>query len=140
MNKFFQAAAVALMLMPVAGLAQDPNAAMRAYKEGDYKTAMQEWRLLAEQGDARAQFSVGGLYMFGLGVTQDHAEAIKWTRMAAEQGYLMAQINLGILHTSGLGVAQDHAEAVKWTRMAAEQGDSMAQSNLGYAYAEGVGV
>ncbi len=43
----------------------------------------------------------------GLGVVQDHKEAVKWYRKAAEQGYVFAQENLGIMYAVGLGVAQD---------------------------------
>ncbi len=40
----------------------DFQAGMDAYNLGDYTTAMQEWRPLAEQGDADAQYNLGLLY------------------------------------------------------------------------------
>jgi TPR repeat protein len=43
-----------------------------AHKRGDYATALKLWRLMAEQGDARAQFSLGAMYQRGQGVTQDY--------------------------------------------------------------------
>jgi TPR repeat protein len=48
--------------------------------------ALEEIRRRAEQGDAGAQYNLGYLYANGLGVTQDHTEAVKWYRLAAEQG------------------------------------------------------
>lgn len=57
-----------------------------AYKEGDYATARRLLRPLAEQGDARAQFSIGAMYTLGQGVPQDYAAAVSWYRKAAEQG------------------------------------------------------
>ena len=33
------------------------DAGMAAYKRGDYATALSEWRPLAEQGHARAQYN-----------------------------------------------------------------------------------
>ncbi len=58
-----------------------------AYDRGDYASAIREWRPLAEQGVAKAQFKLGLMYDNGRGVPQDYAEAVKWYRKAAEQGY-----------------------------------------------------
>ena len=44
------------------------------------------YRLAAEQGDAGAQFNLGGMYDSGEGVPQDYKTAAKWYRLAAEQG------------------------------------------------------
>jgi hypothetical protein len=49
----------------------DGQAGVDAYKRGDYATALRDWRPLAEQGDAGAQFYLGTLYAFGQGVPQD---------------------------------------------------------------------
>jgi TPR repeat protein len=35
------------------------------------------------------------MYYEGEGVTQNHAEAVKWYRLAAEQGHFGAQFTLG---------------------------------------------
>jgi TPR repeat protein len=80
------------------------------------------------------------MYRDGLGVAQDHAEAVSWYRKAAEQGHSRAQTNLGDMCRDGLGVAQDYAEAVKWYRLAAEQGSAAPCYNLGLAYKHGRGV
>ena len=68
-----------------------------AYDRGDYATALKEFRPLAEQGNADAQFNLGFMYENGLGVPQDYAEAVKWYRNAAEQGYAQGQANLGLM-------------------------------------------
>jgi TPR repeat protein len=96
----------------------------------DYAEAVKWYRRAAEQGYAMAQFNLGIMYEFGVGVLQDYAEAVKWYRRAAEQGHAMAQCNLGIMYDSGQGVPQDYAEAAKWYRRAAEQGHAKAQFNL----------
>jgi len=56
--------------------AQDFDKGIDAYKAGDYQTALQEWRPLAEQGNAPAQFGLGQLYYHGKGVLQDYAQAL----------------------------------------------------------------
>ncbi len=42
-----------------------------AYQRGDYATALREWRPLAEQGNARAQYGLGLMCRKGGGVPQD---------------------------------------------------------------------
>ncbi len=103
-------------------------------------TALREYRPLAEQGDASAQFVLGSMYYTGTDVPRDYAEAVKWFRKAAEQGQAKAQYSLGVMYDDGQGVPQDDAEAVKWFRKAAEQGYARAQNNLGFMYRNGKGV
>ena len=128
----------AVLATPIA--AQDFGAGLAAAQAGDFATALENWRPLAEQGDANAQFNLGLMYATGRGVLQDDAEAVRWYRMAAEQGNAIAQSNLGVMYVNGQGVLQDYAEAVRWYRLAAEQGDARAQANLGLVYADGQGV
>ena len=45
-----------------------------AYDRGDYATAFEEFRPLAEQGNDDAQFNLGVMYGNGQGVPQDYAE------------------------------------------------------------------
>jgi TPR repeat protein len=128
MRKLIQAAIVAIMLMPVAGVAQDDDAGMRAYITGDYETALKEWRPLADQGEAKAQFLLGWMYYKGQGVPQDYTEAVKWYRLAAEQGNALAQNNLGLMYGFGFGVPQDYVTAHMWFNVAAANGVEKAVS------------
>ena len=120
--------------------AQDFDKGLRAAQSGDFATALKEWTVLAEQGNADAQFNLGVMYANGNGVVQDYKEAVKWYRKAAEQGNALAQSNLGFMYKKGDGVVQDYKEAVKWYRKSAEQGDASAQNNLGVRYGTGQGV
>ena len=78
-----------------------------AYNRGDYATALREWRPLAEQGDANAQYNLGLMTYHGRGVPQDDAQAVRWYRKAAEQGDARAQFNLGSMFAYGRGVPRD---------------------------------
>ncbi len=98
-----------------------------AYERGDYETALREFRPLAEQGDADAQYNLGLMYDEGRGVPEDDAEAVKWYRKAAEQGDAEAQFNLGFMYGQGHGVAQDYVQAHMWSNLAAAQGDETAR-------------
>ncbi len=116
------------------------NLGLDAYNKKDYKEALKQFRLAANQGHAKAQNNLGVMYDNGQGVPQDYKEAAKWFRLAADQGYARAQRNLGIMYESGRGMPEDYGEAGKWYRKAADQGDAEAQFYLGQFYDEGQGV
>ncbi|GAB6068870.1 hypothetical protein JCM13664_21910 [Methylothermus subterraneus] len=67
----------AVLFSAVLALATPPALAgfdegLAAANRGDYATALKEWRPLAEQGDAVAQYNLGVMYDNGLGVPQDY--------------------------------------------------------------------
>ncbi len=82
--------------------------------KGDYATALNKFRPLAEQGNTEAQFSMGTLYDFGQGVPQDYGEAMRWYSLAAEKGYAQAQHHLGMMYKLGQGVLPDNFRAYVW--------------------------
>ena len=51
-------------------------------QESNFETT----KLLAEQGDADAQFNLGVMYAYGVGVPQDFLPAYVWFSAAAAQG------------------------------------------------------
>ncbi len=121
-------------------LAADYQAGFDAYDRGDYATALKEWRPLAGQGVAEAQFLLGQLYHQGKGMPQDYTGAEYWYSKAARQGNAMGQLGLGSMYAYGNGVPQNYTEAVKWYRKSANQGEIVAQSILGVMYEEGNGL
>lgn len=64
MHRFMSALAI-LWLLASPAASQDFDAGMQAYLEGDYAAALHEWRPLAEQGDAEAQFNLGIMFYEG---------------------------------------------------------------------------
>jgi len=82
---------------------------------------LEELMSAADQGDAKAQHSLGLRYDHGTLVPHDGAQAAKWYRKSAEQGNADAQYNLGQLYHHGRGVVQDFAEAYFWLNLAAAQ-------------------
>ncbi len=103
----------------------DFQAGVDAYNQGDYATAVKEWRPLAEQGDAFAQSNLGVMYERGQGVPQDFGEAVRWYRLAAEQGDAGGQFKLSGLYYFGKGVAQDYVQAHMWANLAAAQNQEL---------------
>ena len=118
----------------------DFQAGMDATIRGDYAAALREWRPLAEQGDALAQYNLGMLYRKGRGVPQDDVQARQWYAKAAAQGQAKAQFNLGTLYFNGEGVPKDYPQALRWFRLAADQGEAVAQTKIAIMYDEGQGV
>ena len=57
-----------------------------AAQSGDFATALREFRPLAEQGNADAQFSLGWMYRNGEGVQFDDVYAHMWWNIAASNG------------------------------------------------------
>jgi TPR repeat protein len=113
---------------------------LAAIQSGDYQAALQAFRPLAEQGDARAQYQIGQMHGRGHGTPKNYDLAAQWYRKAAEQGHAEAQFDLGSLYLRGVGVPRNNELAAKWWRRAADSGDAAAQSALGDMYLEGVGV
>ena len=123
--------AIALSLAAIAppATAQDFQKGVDAYNRGNYAAALREWRPLAEQGNASAQYNLGFMYSNGRGVPEDDTEAVRWYRLAAEQGDAKAQTNLGIMYANGRGVPEDLVAAYMWWNLSAAQGIEKAKNN-----------
>jgi uncharacterized protein len=98
--------------------------------------SIEDYRKLAEHGDADAQFLIGTSYHEGEGVPRDYVEALTWYRKAADQGHVGALFVLATMQ----GVPRDYVEALNWFRKSAEQGHASTQSLLGMMYKVGEGV
>ncbi len=77
---------LALLLASIGISYADFDAGVAAYDRQDYATVLREFRPLAEQGIAEAQFNLGGMYINGEGVPQDNIRAYMWANLAASNG------------------------------------------------------
>lgn len=109
-----------------------------AHKAGDYKTAIEKWQGLINEGRPEGSFYMGVMYAEGKGVAQDHAKAFELYTIAAQMDFVPAQYNLGNQYATGEGVARDFTQAEYWWTKAAERGLLPAQTNLGNFYYHGV--
>ena len=117
---------VLAVLVALPATAQDFEKGWNAFLNGDYGTALAEWRPLAIKGDAKAQVFLAIIYNTGAGVTQDYTEGAKWLRKAAVQNDVRAQFGLGEAHYKGNGVAQNIVLAHMWLSLAAAKGHARA--------------
>jgi len=125
---------ILLVLVPlVFGASQSAEGGFKegwdAYDRNDYATALKEWKTLAEQGNATAQYSLAVMYDKGQGVPQDYKTAVKWYTLAAKQGKVSAQYNLGLMYAKGQGVPQGYIYAHMWFDIAASSGNKDALKN-----------
>lgn len=58
-----------------------------SYSKKDYKTTIELWLPLAQQGEQWAQVCVGLMYLEGQGVEQDYAEAYFWFLIASKANF-----------------------------------------------------
>ena len=111
-----------------------------AFDRGDYARALGQFRPLAQDGNARAEYQLGMSYAKGLGVARDYKRAAIWLRKSADQGYASAENDLGTLYDQGRGLTASPVQAAHWFRQAAAQGHGAAQLNLARLYLQGRGV
>jgi hypothetical protein len=111
--------------------------AQTAIEAGDKVRALGIYIMLAQEGNAKAEYNLGQMYISGDGVPQDVEEAQNWYRRSAEHGYSDAQHMLGSLHFRRIAALSSQEEAVEWYRKAAEQGHARSQLNLGDLYFKG---
>lgn len=84
--------------------------------------------LLANQGDAIAQNTLGDMYNEGKGVAQDFTEAVRLYKLSANQGNAFAQYNLGNMYSFGKGVAQNLTEAGRLYQLSEHHFDTVTQN------------
>ena len=166
-QKIWLVAALLVLVLILAWIFSDDDLekGVKAYRSGDYATALANLTPLAEEGHIEAEFYLGVMYDNGWGVPQDDVEAVKWYRRVAKLGYFWeakyaeSQFNLGMMYEKGRGVPQNNVRAYVWYYFAAENGVEKAiknrdivagrispsqmteaQYNLGLGYKSGTGV
>jgi hypothetical protein len=92
------------LLVGTPAFSADFQKGVTAYKSGDFTTALREWKPLAKQGNAIAQFQIGAMYEVGKGVLQDYKTArssltlfhthLKSTKLISMRRILAARIPL----------------------------------------------
>ncbi len=86
--------AAALFLGASAARAGPWEDGMAAYNRGDYAPAIQLFRPLAKQGNAKAQAAIGAMYRKGQGVAKSSLHAFMWLSLAAARGDAVARTEM----------------------------------------------
>ena len=147
----------------------ESDAALQAYRDGNYPAAIKIWRKLAANDNPDAQYALGVAYLKGHGIARDTRKAVRWFQMAAksqhrlaealvayqagafdtavalwkdeaQQGTSDAQYALGLVLLKGQGVRSNPKQSLLWFGIAAKAGNTTAMFNLGGMYWEGIGT
>lgn len=82
-------------------------------------------------GNPSAQFDLGQLYQYGIGVAKNPQQAMIYFQLAAEQQDLRAEYNMGILYLQGQSEPVNYQKGIEWLMDAAFKGNPYAQYVLG---------
>ena len=94
---------------------------MEAFEQGDFDTALREWRPAAEEGMVEAQYNLALIYYHGNGIPVDLEQAHQWYLRAAEQNYVRAQYRVAEMYEKGEGLRKDLIQAYFWFRVAGKE-------------------
>lgn len=67
------------------------------YKAGHYDKAAAQLMPLAQKGNADAQYTLGYMYYYGLGMKRDRTQGYFWLQSAASNGHAKALTALNML-------------------------------------------
>lgn len=76
-----------LLALSVLTSPAEADEGLAAYLRADFATAFKEFKLAAEEGDAKAQFFLGNMYVLGLGVSVDFHLGYMFNYISAKNGY-----------------------------------------------------
>jgi len=104
-------------------------------KKSNNKPSIDEIKILAEKGDADAQYDLGWAFFSGESVKMDGDLARHWFQKSAMQGHPK-----GMWRVGGSFEVTDIEQAICWYRKSADAGFPYAQWWLGVKYYRGEGV
>ncbi|MCG2634080.1 MAG: sel1 repeat family protein [Gammaproteobacteria bacterium] len=117
------------------------------FEGSQFEQALDLIRPLAESGHANAQYQMGLMYTWGVGVPQDETLAQGWytkaferIRVNAERGDGEAMADLGLMLDEGQGVGRDVDAALSWLKKGIEVDNPSAIAYMGDMYLYGHGV
>jgi uncharacterized protein len=84
--RWLKTAPTLVLLLIAAPAWSDMYSATAAYQKGDFATAFQQFKELAELGKANAQFNIAIMYAKGEGIGSSNVLAHAWASIAAQNG------------------------------------------------------
>ncbi len=88
----------ALLLLTVTLFANDLDKAQQALNKHDYQTALKILKPLAKKGNVTAKGGLGYMYLYGLGVSKNMAQAEKYLKPCAANKNTACAFHLGVLY------------------------------------------
>lgn len=103
------------------------------YKWKQYSKAVPYLQSSAKEGYGEACYLLGNMYLFGLGVTENHEIAMRMYQRGIEYGYHKGEAEIGLMYETGKGVGKDLSKAVSYYKKSAAKGISNGYYFLGLA-------
>jgi enhanced entry protein EnhC len=106
-------------------------------QKANYQLVLNQLYEQAILGNASAQFELGQLYQYGIGVGQNIAQAMIYYQLAAAQQDIRAEYNLATLYLEGKTTPVDYRKGLMWMTGAAFKGNPYAEYVLANMYEQG---
>jgi uncharacterized protein len=110
------------------------------FDRGEFDTAAQVLTPLAKDGDPKAQYILGVMYLDKMVQPPSDTAAEELMIRSGEAGFEKAQAELARMYREGHGVKQDFGKSFFWVKKSAEAGDVGAQLQVADSFAFGHGV
>ena len=114
MKRLLLTVAVSLSLTGGSARAGSFEDGFAAYTRGNYVKAVRSFRDAAAQGNVAAQYHLGRMYSYGIGVIQDYVRAYMWFDLVSAAG-------------NGFGTMARDAAARKMTPQQIEEAQNLAR-------------
>lgn len=102
----------------------------------NFEQAYRWFKKAAEKGHTLAEFSLGSMYLEGMGVPVDITQSRFWFKKAAEKGVVDAMYNMAVTYHK-LQPIPDREQAIYWYSKGVKLGDANSTLNLGLLYQVG---
>jgi TPR repeat protein len=122
------------------GNASAADVSSLAQKPASPQEALEKVRAEAERGDARAMFTMGGIYVEGLLVQRNFSTAREWYEKSAGAGLAEGVFNVGVCWETGMGSAADPSKAAEFFKQAADMNLPQALFKMSVILDGGLGV
>lgn len=111
------------------------------YENSKFEEAFEIFKPHADHGNVIAQYYLGIMYSFGLGIPRDTNKAVSYYIKSASNRYAPSQMMLGLLYAHGdWGIQKNLAKAKDLFLQSANQNYPGSQYKLGQMLIEGVGT
>jgi TPR repeat protein len=117
---------------------QNSHAIQASFQSKAFSDLLNETK--SADADAHAFFTLGEMYLHGIGTTANKKRAFTLMRKAAQKGELLAQMQLAQMYDNGIGTGVYPTRAMAWYLRAAKQGDPKAMYEVAQHYKLGRGV
>lgn len=137
MDKFKEVNAIEEKIKIAAQIEKDKKSPEFLILQTNKSEDIEQYKNLANKGNAHVMVQVGDMYNYGTGVAIDKVEAMNWYTKAADKNNLHAMVYVAYMYVFVEdGINKDYTQAIFWLKKAAEKGSTWAMNQLADCYKE----